>query len=94
MGTEKETESEKGSMAPTYGEARRKQVRDEWMTELRGSKKIEEERDESMDESRCQIGKGGVGVEEIQNEMEGRKVQGNPRKSYESQQVKQFADGS
>ena len=38
-GTEKETESEKGSMTPTNDdEARRKQARDEWMAEIRGTK--------------------------------------------------------
>ena len=69
-------------------------MRDEWMTELRGTKRIAAEQDASMEESRCQIGKGGVGVEEMQKEMDARKVQRNQRKSYESQPVTQFEEGA
>ena len=58
MGAAKETEAEKGSTSPIYGEARRKRASDEWATEIRGAKKIEAEQDASMEESRCQIGKG------------------------------------
>ena len=70
MGTGEEKESEKGSTVPTYGEASRKQARDEWMTELLGAKQIETEQDASTGEIRCQIGEGEVGVSEIQKEMD------------------------
>ena len=95
MGAGKETESANGSMTPNNDDgARRKHVRDEWATDLRGTKEIwGGEQDASMEESRCRIGKGEAGIEEIRKEIEEGKVQGGPRKSYGRQPVRQFEEG-